>query len=265
MRRRPALSTLLLILFTLPAISVHAQDVPADTVAQRLLQGHGADAWASAPYLRFNFAVERDGTAGTPIRHFWDRASGQYRVEWTARDTTYVGLINVQAVANETPDGEVYADGNAIGGPHGTDLRKQAYRRFINDTYWLLAPLKVMDPGVNRSYVADSSDATHHVLHLTFGDVGLTPGDQYWLYVNRETGRLDRWAFHLESMPDDATPAAFQWTEYVTLDAPHGTVHLAKRHASEGSSTAILTESVALPSTPPDGVFTDPMPLHTDE
>ena len=259
---RFVISALLIVLLVLPS---HAQDVPADTVAQRLMEGHGAEAWASAPYLRFNFAVERDGTAGPPIRHFWDRASGAYRVEWTARDTTYVGLINVQSVSDETPDGQVYAGGEAINGSHGTDLRKQAYRRFINDTYWLLAPLKVMDPGVNRAYVADSSDATHHVLHLTFGEVGLTPGDQYWLYVNRETARLDRWAFRLEAMPDDATPAAFQWTGYVALEAPDGTVHLATRHAAEGSSTAILTESLALPSTPPDGVFTDPMPLLTDE
>jgi hypothetical protein len=252
-------------LLLLPLLSAQAQDVPPDTVAERLMDAHGAAAFQQAPYLRFTFAVERDGNAGAPIRHLWNRRTGDYRVEWTQNDSLLVALINVNDVSGGTPAGTVYHEGAAVEGARGARLRAHAYRRYINDTYWLLAPLKVMDPGVNRSYVADSSDAAHHVLHLTFGDVGLTPGDEYWLYVDRDTGRLDRWAFHLESMPDEAPPSVFNWTAYEALETPGGTVHLATRHAAAGGPVAILTDDIALPASPPDGAFSDPLPMLASE
>jgi hypothetical protein len=237
----------------------------ADTLAERLVEAHGGTAWASAPYLRFNFAVDRGSAEGRPIRHLWNRSTGDYRVEWgPSEDTTYVALINVGEVQNGVPAGAVYLDGSALEGARDTTMRRQAYRRFINDTYWLLAPLKVFDAGVNRTYLADSSDAEHDVLHLTFGDVGLTPDDEYWLYVDSETGRLDRWAFHLQGMADDAPPAVFDWTDYQTLSAPGGDVHLAARHASTSGPTAILTNELSLPSSVPDTAFSSPEPMLAD-
>lgn len=234
----------------------------ADTLAHRLVGAHGGTAWASAPYLRFNFAVDRGSGEGRPIRHLWNRSTGDYRVEWgPSEDTTYVALINVDEVQDGLPSGTVYLDGTALEGARDTTMRQQAYRRFVNDTYWLLAPMKVFDTGVNRTYVADSSDAEHDVLHLTFGDVGLTPNDEYWLYVDATTGRLDRWAFHLQGMADDAPPAVFDWTEYQTLSAPEGDVHLAARHASTSGPTAILTNELSLPSSVPDTAFSTPAPM----
>mgnify|MGYP006271505295 FL=1 len=229
------------------------------------MDAHGADAFQQAPYLRFNFAVEQGGSAGAPIRHLWNRSTGDYRVEWTQNDSLYVALVNVNDVTDDAAAGTVYYDGAAIEGARGTQLRAQAYRRYINDTYWLLAPLKVMDPGVNRVVAADSADATHQVLHLTFGDVGLTPGDEYWLYVNRETGQLDRWAFHLQSMPESAPPSVFDWTDYQTLETPNGTVRLATRHEAQGGPVAILTNTLALPPSVPEGAFSDPMPMLDSE
>ena len=237
-------------------------ETKADSIAHRLLKAHGADALASAPYLRFNFAVETPNGTRVIGRHLWDRTTGDYRVEWTSgADSTYVALVNVRDVEDETPEGEVYLNGEAIDGDAARKARSQAYGRFVNDTYWLLAPLKVSDPGVNRRYVPDSSTAEHDVLHLTFGDVGLTPGDQYWLHVSEESGRLDRWAFHLEGMPDDAAPRSFDWTGYETLQAPDGSVTLATRKEAVGAEQALLTNELALPSTPPDGAFSTPEPM----
>lgn len=238
---------------------------PGDSLAKRLADAHGGAAWASAPYLRFNFAVDRGSGEGRPIRHLWNRTTGDYRVEWgPSDDTTYVALINVNEVQDGLPAGTVYLDGSALRGARDTTMRTRAYRRFINDSYWLLAPLKMFDPGVNRTYQADSSDAEHEVLHLTFGDVGLTPDDEYWFYVDAETGRLDRWAFRLQGMADDASPAAFDWTDYQTLSAPGGTVRLAARHASTNGSTAILTNELSLPSSVPENAFTAPDPILAD-
>jgi hypothetical protein len=234
----------------------------ADSVAFQLLDAHGADALASAPYLRFNFAVETP--AGTTVvgRHLWDRSTGTYRVEWSGgTDSTYVALIDVRDVTQGDPTGSVSLNGTELTGQAARNARRQAYGRFINDTYWLLAPLKVFDPGVNRTYRPDSSTAEHDVLHLTFNDVGQTPGDEYWLYVSTETGRLDRWAFHLQSMAEETPPRVFEWTADTTLQAPDGPVRLATRKQVVGGERAILTYDIALPSSPPVGAFSDLNPM----
>lgn len=237
-------------------------DSKADSVALRLLKAHGADAFASAPYLRFNFGVDTPQGQQVVARHLWDRSTGEYRVEWaTGPDSNYVALVNVRNVENQRPEGTVYLNGTELTGSAAQSAREQAYGRFINDTYWLLAPLKVYDPGVNRQYAADSSTAEHEGLRLTFGEVGLTPGDTYWLYVSNETGRLDRWSMHLQGMDADEAPRSYTWTDYVTLEAPAGDVTLATRHEAMGGEQAILTNQLALPTSPPAGAFSTTTPM----
>ncbi len=235
----------------------------ADSVAYRLLETHGADAFASAPFLRFNFTVESPKGTQVVARHLWNRSTGEYRVEWSSgEDSSYVAIVNVRDVTDGVPSGTAYLNGTELEGEPAQTAREEAYGRFINDTYWLLAPLKTFDPGVNRSYLPDSSTAEHDVLHLTFGEVGLTPGDEYWLYVSKETGQLDRWAFHLQGMKEEQPPQAFTWTNDTTLTTPEGgAVTLAPRKEAVGGNTAILTNELALPPTPPDGAFSNPEPM----
>lgn len=237
-------------------------ETKADSVAKRLMEAHGAEALMSAPYLRFTFAVETPAGTRTLGRHFWDRITGDYRIEWsTGADSSYVALFNVRKTTGRVPDGTVYLNGTQLEGAVAEQRRRDAYERFINDTYWLLAPFKVFDPGVNRTYVSDSSTADHDVLRLTFGDVGLTPGDTYWLYVSTETGQLDQWAFHLQGMDAQTPPQRFQWTADTTMQASAGSVTLSRRKEAATGSKAILTTDLALPANPPDNVFSAPAPM----
>jgi hypothetical protein len=239
-----------------------APETRADSVAYRLLQAHGADAWASAPYLRFNFGIETPDGRQTIARHLWDRTTGEYRIEWsTGPDSSYVALVDARTAQNGQMAGTVYLNGTELTGSAGETAREQAYARFVNDTYWLLSPLKVFDPGVDRTYLPDSSTAEHDVLRLTFDDVGRTPGDRYWLYVSTETGRLDRWAYHLQGMSEDDPPQFYDWTQYEELQAPAGTVHLSARKEAVGADQALLTNALALPSTAPEGAFSTPEPM----
>jgi hypothetical protein len=223
-----------------------------------LTTAHGIGAWETLPYLRFDFAVEGGGQTQVVARNLWNRSTGAYRIEIPDTANTVI-IVQTNASNPDNVSGTAFQNGEEVTGEAKSELLAKGYQRFINDTYWLLAPLKVLDEGVNRSYLADSSDAEHDVLHLTFGDVGLTPDDEYWLYVNKETGQLDRWAFRLQSMPDDASPAVFDWTDYKTLNAPGGEVRLAERH--EGGSRAILTNNLSAPESVPDDAFTSPEPM----
>jgi len=234
----------------------------ADSVAHRLLRAHGSDAWASAPYLRFDFGIETPNGQQTIARHLWNRQTGEYRIEWsTGPDSSYVALVNARKIRDGRLAGTVYLNGEELTGRADSTARQTAYARFANDTYWVLSPLKVFDSGVNRTYLPDSSTAEHDVIYLTFNEVGRTPGDEYWLYVSRETGQLDRWAYRLQSMPEEAPPRYYDWTKYQELKAPGGTVRFAVRKEAVGADRALLTNNLALPGTPPDGAFSDPEPM----
>lgn len=229
---------------------------PADSLALRVYEAMGgAAAWAALPALRFDFGTERDGQRQVRAKHLWNRRTGDYRVEWQrGADSTFVVLFNVGS-----RQGRAYLNGAPADSAAQAALLEQAYRRYINDTYWLLMPVKLFDEGVNRSLVPDSATADADVLHLTFGEVGLTPGDRYWVYVDRATGRVTRWAFVLEGDPE-AAPRAYAWTGYEQLDTEAGPIVVATRKEALGQPTALLTDAVEAPTEPPADLFTDPNP-----
>jgi hypothetical protein len=221
----------------------------ADSVAFRLTEALGGpEAWASLPYLRFDFARSAEGERTTIASHFWSRHDGRYRVEWSNDQGDYVALFNVN-----TREGEVFLNGEPVEAEQHEALLNRAYGRYINDTYWMLAPSKVFDEGVTRTLMPDSSDGTNDVIRLSFQEVGLTPGDQYWLYVDRETGKLQKWAFILQNN-QTGVPSYFDWVDYQELKAPRGTVRISTRKQSPGGP-AVLTDRLEAPRNVPEGMF----------
>ncbi|HEX7070248.1 MAG TPA: hypothetical protein VF190_05565 [Rhodothermales bacterium] len=228
----------------------------ADSVAIAVLDAFGGrEAWESLRYLRFTFALEPPGSRTEVAWHLWDRKTDRYRVEWLEGDSTVVAIFDIGS-----RDGEVFVGGVAADEESTDELLATAYRRFINDTYWLMAPVKMLDPGVNREYVADSSDAEFDVVRLTFGEVGLTPGDTYWIYVDRETNTVDRWSMVLEGNPN-APPATWYWREYRDFEVPGGVVRFATKKLVPDSSFAIATDEIETPSNVPDSLFSAPHPV----
>lgn len=231
-----------------------ALETRADSVAMRLYDAAGGpEVWTRVPYLRFDFGsgVDTAATRPAPRRHLWNRTTGDYRLETPRGDTLYTALFNVGTRA-----GQVYRDGTPLDSTENAAWLERAYQAFINDTYWLLAPTKLFDEGVTRAYVADSSTAERDVITVSFEGVGLTPGDRYWLYADRETGRLAAWGYVLQGNPD--APASFIPKEdYVALETPYGTAHLATAHRTRPGRT-LYTDAVALPETVDAALFTDP-------
>lgn len=213
----------------------------ADSVAYKLVAAHGGfDAWPAVRYLRFDFGFETPDTVGIRARHLWDRQTGDCRVEWFAGpDTTYTALLNVN-----TRDGAVFVNGMPAAAAREA-LLEAAYSRFVNDTYWLLAPLKVFDDGVRRSIAPDSSTSHQEVLALSFEGVGLTPGDRYWLSPD-SSGLLQRWSYVLEGWKDRQA-STYEWVDYQSFETPAGVVRLATRKTRVGGSNAITTANISLP------------------
>src|SRR5262245_45017036 len=137
----------LALLVSLVAHAVDTRDPKAVAVAEAALDAMGGKkAFEALRTLKFDFVVERDGKEVSRIHHVWDRWDGRYRVDAINREGKHVvTLLNVQ----KPGQGRSWLEGKSL---EGEDLRKaleRGYARFINDTYWLLMPAKMLDPGVN--------------------------------------------------------------------------------------------------------------------
>lgn len=239
---------------TAPALPV--LETKADSLAMSLFNTYGGpEAWASVRYLRFNFGRETDSTKTVFRRHMWDRYSGEYRVEWDEEEVSVVVLFNVN-----TKDGRAFLDGEPVAADALDGYVQRAYRGYINDTYWLMAPTKLLDPGVTRAMAPDSSTTLLDVVTTTYDNVGLTPGDQFWFWINRESGMLDTWGYVLQGQ-EDRPITKWKWMDPQVFETDGGTVMVAPRKESMSGGTALMTDEVALPDTVDPDMFTHPEPM----
>src|ERR1044071_8756633 len=154
-------------LIVLAAISVGvAGDAKAEAIANSVLKASGGENWPKVKRIHFTFNVERDGKPALSAKHDWDLVKQADTITWNGKTVT----VNLAQPASD-------ADG------------KEAFQRWTNDSYWLLAPLKLRDPGTNLRLLPQTPETKEDVdvLELTFGSVGLTPNDKYNLYIDRNT------------------------------------------------------------------------------
>ena len=172
----------------------------------------GKKTWQESRFITFVFNAQKAGKTISRRSHLWDRYTGDYRFETrTPRSENLLVLFNVN-----NQKGKSFINGKLLSDSLSTVQIKKAYSYFINDSYWLLAPVKLEDEGVNVTLQdpEDIDGTSCEVLHVNFDKVGLTPGDQYWLYVDPENGQIKRWKFLLEGKKE---PGIFNWTNYKDL------------------------------------------------
>jgi hypothetical protein len=208
----------------------------------------GKDAWNGTHFLRFDFAVEAGGQKRPPRSHTWDKWTGRYRLEGrTPEGDPYVVLMNVN-----TKQGQAWKKGIALAGDDLQKMLEKAYGAWINDTYWLLMPFKMRDPGVNLEWTGETKpDAgDEDKIVLTFGQVGLTPKDRYTVYVNRATHLVDRWDYVLQ----DGDKGSFLWKDWRHV----GRLMLSADRVSMPEKVRIFFPVLDAPATVADSVFTTP-------
>lgn len=183
----------------------------ADATAQRAIDVLAGPAWNDARYFAFTFNVEREGQIVASYKQQWDRFTGDYAVSGKNREGDEVRVVmNVN-----TKQGRAWKNGQPVADP--AELLTFGYRRFINDTYWLLMGFKSFDPGVTRTYEGEKTNAcgaVHDVVRFSFQNVGLTPGDVYWMWVNRRTGLVDEWHMKLEGAKPEEAPSVVLFQDY---------------------------------------------------
>ncbi len=202
--------------------------------------------------LDFKFVVQDAGKTVFEAYHRWDLINGRARIAWTdkagVKNEAWLDVATRKAVGTK--------DGTMVTGPDLENLSKNAYARYINDTYWLMMPLKLFDPGTTLQLEGKETvaDTPYQVLRLSFAGVGLTPGDVYRLYVGEAGKRVQRWEMKLQGQGDKTSFVT--WEDYREV----GPLKLAHRHRIEGTDREVLLENVQVHGQFRDEVFAPPAP-----
>jgi len=248
--KRLTLSLMVCCLFPFLATAAETRDAKAVALAHqvRLAMG-GEQAWDQVHFVRFEFKVSKGNQVLGERSHLWDKFSGRYRLEFTSKDgKRHVTLFNVN-----DHKGTAYVDGQALTGPAGDKALQEAYGAFINDMYWLAMPWKWLDPGVNLKYLGKRplAGGQDDVVELSFGKVGLTPGDHYRAFISPTSHLMTHWEYVLQSGDKGAWDWAYTESNGVKLGQNHTN--------TQGMSINMGTVKVL--STVDDRFFTDPTTL----
>jgi hypothetical protein len=193
----------------------------------------GKQNWDNTQYLRWNFFGRRT--------LWWNKWSGEVRIEIPARKLVLLSNIN-------TKTGSAFRNGREITQPDSVIFfNDRAYKILVNDSYWLAMPFKLLDPGVNLSYLGtgnDSAGKNCSILQLTFHAVGVTPENKYHVWVDQETYLVTQWAY-FEKFTDEQPALINPWQDY----RRYGTILLS---AGRGPEEGMLTE-----------ISVDPIPAET--
>ena len=233
-----------------PALA--AGNSTAHKLGRRIVANSGFDELHQVAQLDFTFVVQDAGQRVYEVKHQWDLRNSRDRIAWTdkAGDTFEAWLDVASKKAEGTKNGVL------LTGPELDALSEAAYAKYINDTYWLMMPLKLFDPGsILEAEDKETIDGTtYQVLRLRFDQVGLTPGDVYRLYIDDGGFRIHRWQMMLQGRADK--PTFVTWEDY----KPVGPLLLSHRHRVEGSDREILMEGTQAHRDVRPQVFAGPQP-----
>lgn len=186
--------------------AINSGNVDGEALAKEVHEAAGAPALSSIAMVSFRFVVERGDELVFEAKHTWDRLGRRDRVRWMGSQGRKIDAL----VSLDTKRAQVWVDGVAASREQSEALQAKAYGRWVNDVYWLFFPLKLMDPGVIKTREQDRvlNGHTYRILRLNFLNVGLTPGDVYWLFIT-EAGEVARWEMSLQGQEAPARGGDF--------------------------------------------------------
>lgn len=172
----------LIFLSLLAFLPAHAETT-VDQLADKVMQAAGSANWSKVERVQFTFRVVIDGQEKVAAKHDWNVTANTDFVSWSGKTVTV-----------------------DLGNPGSSEDEKNAFQRWTNDAYWLIAPLKLKDNGTVLTQPAENQ------LELSFKEVGLTPGDRYLYEIDTQTNLPRAWTY----MPNPETKKLATWEKYVT-------------------------------------------------
>jgi len=191
--------------------------VKEDTILEKVAKAHGFDEWNKVKEIRFTFNVDRD------TMHF------ERSWVWSTKSQEVQGISNGDTIAYNR---------NAV-----DSLAIKADGAFINDKFWLLAPINILWDQNSLSYtfeetaLAPISNDSLPKLTVVYGDDGgYTPGDAYDFYLGDDY-TIKEWIFRRGNSLEPGSAAT--WEGYENING----LNLSKMHKNkEGNFSLYFTD-----------------------
>jgi len=173
------------------------QGQQADELAQNMLNALDYEAYKNTDYIEWTFKKRH--------HYQWHKSENTCDVFW--KDKRVVLDLNNHDLSKAFVHG--FVSENEI----AEELKEQALNYFNNDSFWLVAPYKVFDPGTERRLVKLPNNK--HGLLITYQSGGSTPGDSYLWILNKDFKPIS-FKMWVSILPIDGLEAT--WNDWKTLD-----------------------------------------------
>ena len=170
---------------------VKAYNPNADKLAHSMLKAIKHEAFKNTHYIDWSFKGKRF--------YKWDKIQHIVEVKWND--------AKVLLHPNDLTKSTVYLNDKEVS--YNDNLVKRALRFFNNDSFWLVAPHKLFEPGIYRSIrIVDGKEA----LHVKYSRGGTTPGDSY-VWILDENYLPTHYQMYLKKMKKLGTTVTWEdWT-----------------------------------------------------
>ncbi len=192
---------LLLLLFLVGYYLINNEKLPegqkgakADELAMKVLKAINNEAYQKVNVLEWSFRG---------AHHYkWFKQKDIVEVSWSE---------NKVILHTKTPEkNEVYANHEKVS---NQELIEKATAYFNNDSFWLIAPHKIFDAGVERQVVNYNGK---EALLVSYTSGGTTPGDSY-LWILDDTGMPTSYKMWVKIIPMGGVAAT--WDHWKTTEA----------------------------------------------
>lgn len=180
------------------------ENIEAQTMADKMLNAIGIDAWDKIPFVQWTFRQKH--------HYVWDKRNDFAMIKWDDIEVK----MDVKSAS-----GKAFKNGEELDGKEADEAIKNAWAYWCNDSFWLNAPSKIRDGGTTLS-IAKLDDGTDGLM-VKYNSGGVTPGDAY-LWALDENGLPKYFKMWVSVIPVGGVEAT--WTDWKTLDgAKISTLH----------------------------------------
>ena len=169
----------------------------ADALAHKMLNALDYKAYNATNVIEWTFKKRH--------HYVWNKAKNTCEVYWKNN--------KVVLDLNNTSKSKVYIHSFKNESEMAPKLIKKALNYFNNDSFWLVAPYKVFDAGVERQLVKTN---TQNALLVTYTTGGSTPGDSY-LWMLDDSGKPTAFKMWTSILPINGLEAS--WSQWTTTES----------------------------------------------
>jgi hypothetical protein len=180
------------------------KEVLEQTILEKVAYAHGFEHWNTIQELKFTFNVDRD------TMHF------ERHWVWNTKTHEVTGISRGDTITYNSKEVD--------------STTSQVDAAFINDKYWLLAPINILWDEKSITYTYDErslapiSNDSLPKLTIVYGNKGgYTPGDAYDFYL-ADDYRIKEWVFRKGNAPEPSsitTWEGYEQFEGLTISTMH--------------------------------------------